>query len=91
MQAMDNTPRAEGTIGPARRGALALVGIDRPVKRNGFTPRLLRQRRGLHRGGGRPFPRRAAGGGHARIAGASSAQGSAGSAGSAGRQAGRRH
>lgn len=33
----------EGTISTERRGALLLVGINRPAKRNGFTPRMLRE------------------------------------------------
>ena len=37
------TPPAEGTITTERRGALLLVGIDRPAKRNGFTPRMFRE------------------------------------------------
>lgn len=37
------TPPAEGTIRTERRGALLLVGIDRPAKRNGFTPRMFRE------------------------------------------------
>jgi enoyl-CoA hydratase/carnithine racemase len=41
---MDNaTTPAEGTIRTERRGALLLVGIDRPAKRNGFTPRMFRE------------------------------------------------
>jgi len=34
---------AEGTITTVRRGALLLVGINRPAKRNGFTPRMFRE------------------------------------------------
>lgn len=37
------TPPAEGTIRTERRGALLLIGIDRPAKRNGFTPRMFRE------------------------------------------------
>lgn len=37
-----NAP-AEGTITTERRGPLLLVGIDRPAKRNGFTPRMFRE------------------------------------------------
>lgn len=41
---MDNaTPPVEGTITTERRGALLLVGINRPAKRNGFTPRMFRE------------------------------------------------
>jgi enoyl-CoA hydratase/carnithine racemase len=41
---MDPTPPpAEGTITTERRDALLLVGIDRPAKRNGFTPRMFRE------------------------------------------------
>jgi len=36
-------PPPEGTITMERRGALLLVGIDRPAKRNGFTPRMFRE------------------------------------------------
>jgi enoyl-CoA hydratase len=39
---MDNvTPPPEGTITTERRGPLLLVGINRPAKRNGFTPRMF--------------------------------------------------
>jgi enoyl-CoA hydratase/carnithine racemase len=40
-----DTPQApaEGTITSERRGALLLIGIDRPAKRNGFTPRMFRE------------------------------------------------
>ena len=41
MQAPDAPP--EGTITSERRGALLLVGINRPAKRNGFTPRMFRE------------------------------------------------
>jgi enoyl-CoA hydratase/carnithine racemase len=37
------TPPFEGTITTERRGALLLIGIDRPAKRNGFTPRMFRE------------------------------------------------
>src|SRR5690349_16007058 len=44
MPIMENAmPPAEGTITTERRGALLLVGIDRPAKRNGFTPRMFRE------------------------------------------------
>lgn len=33
----------EGTITTERRGPLLLVGINRPAKRNGFTPRMFRE------------------------------------------------
>jgi len=36
-------PPPEGTITTERRGAVLLVGIDRPAKRNGFTPRMFRE------------------------------------------------
>ena len=39
----DTMPPAEGTIRTERRGPLLLVGIDRPAKRNGFTPRMFRE------------------------------------------------
>ncbi len=35
-----NPPPPEGTITTERRGALLLIGINRPAKRNGFTPRM---------------------------------------------------
>lgn len=34
-------PPPEGTVGTERRGNLLLIGIDRPAKRNGFTPRMF--------------------------------------------------
>ena len=34
---------AEGSIAVERRGALLLIGIDRPAKLNGFTPRMFRE------------------------------------------------
>jgi enoyl-CoA hydratase len=41
---MENTVRpAEGTITTERGGALLLMGIDRPAKRNGFSPRMFRE------------------------------------------------
>lgn len=44
MRVMENAmPPAEGTITTERRGALLLVGINRPAKRNGFTPRMFRE------------------------------------------------
>jgi enoyl-CoA hydratase len=44
MRLMENAmPPAEGTISTERRGALLLVGINRPAKRNGFTPRMFRE------------------------------------------------
>jgi enoyl-CoA hydratase len=33
----------EGTISSERRGRLLLIGINRPAKYNGFTPRMLRE------------------------------------------------
>jgi enoyl-CoA hydratase len=36
-------PPPEGTITTERRGALLLIGINRPAKRNGFTPRMFRE------------------------------------------------
>jgi len=38
-----NAPPPEGTITTERRGALLLIGINRPAKRNGFTPRMYRE------------------------------------------------
>lgn len=43
MPAMDDTTPAEGTITTERRGHVLLIGIDRPAKRNGFTPRMYRE------------------------------------------------
>lgn len=44
MRVMENAmPPAEGTITTERRGALLLAGINRPAKRNGFTPRMFRE------------------------------------------------
>lgn len=40
---MDDTTPPEGRITTERRGALLLVGVDRPAKRNGFTPRMFRE------------------------------------------------
>jgi enoyl-CoA hydratase len=42
---MTGTPASppEGTITTERRGALLLVGINRPAKLNGFTPRMFRE------------------------------------------------
>jgi enoyl-CoA hydratase len=34
---------AEGTIVTERRGALLLIGVNRPAKRNGFSPRMFRE------------------------------------------------
>ena len=36
-------PPPEGTITTERRGPLLLVGINRPAKYNGFTPRMFRE------------------------------------------------
>lgn len=36
-------PPAEGCITTERRGALLLIGINRPAKYNGFTPRMFRE------------------------------------------------
>ncbi len=41
MQAPDTPP--EGSITTQRRGAVLLIGINRPAKRNGFTPPMFRQ------------------------------------------------
>jgi enoyl-CoA hydratase len=38
---MDNNLPPEGTITPERRGPLLLIGINRPAKYNGFTPRMF--------------------------------------------------
>lgn len=37
------TPPPEGCIRTEVRGHLLLIGIDRPAKRNGFTPRMFRE------------------------------------------------
>jgi enoyl-CoA hydratase len=37
------TPPAEGRIVTEQRGHILLIGIDRPAKRNGFTPPMHRQ------------------------------------------------
>jgi len=37
------SPPPEGTISIERRGALLLIGINRPAKYNGFTPRMYRE------------------------------------------------
>jgi enoyl-CoA hydratase/carnithine racemase len=39
---MSETP-AEGRITCEVRGPLLLIGIDRPAKYNGFTPRMFRE------------------------------------------------
>lgn len=39
----ETLPPPEGTITTERRGALLLIGINRPAKRNGFTPRMFRE------------------------------------------------
>jgi enoyl-CoA hydratase/carnithine racemase len=39
----DTSVPAEGTITLERRGALLLIGINRPAKYNGFTPRMFRE------------------------------------------------
>ena len=38
-----NTAPAEGNIIVERRGALLLIGLNRPAKYNGFTPRMFRE------------------------------------------------
>jgi enoyl-CoA hydratase len=38
----DSTGPAEGRITTVARGPLLLIGIDRPAKRNGFTPAMMR-------------------------------------------------
>jgi enoyl-CoA hydratase/carnithine racemase len=40
---MDTAAPFEGRITTEARGALWLIGIDRPAKRNGFTPAMMRQ------------------------------------------------
>jgi enoyl-CoA hydratase len=41
---MDNAnPPEDGTITTERRGDVLLIGINRPAKRNGFTPRMFRE------------------------------------------------
>ncbi|MBC7704812.1 MAG: enoyl-CoA hydratase, partial [Rhodoferax sp.] len=36
-------PPAEGAIRCSVQGTVLLIGIDRPAKRNGFTPTMLRE------------------------------------------------
>jgi enoyl-CoA hydratase/carnithine racemase len=43
MPAMDNLAPPDGTISTERQGAVLLMGINRPAKRNGFTPRMFRE------------------------------------------------
>lgn len=38
-----DAPPPEGTITTERRGPLLLIGINRPAKYNGFTPRMFRE------------------------------------------------
>jgi len=38
-----HTPPPEGTVTTERRGPLLLIGINRPAKYNGFTPRMFRE------------------------------------------------
>jgi enoyl-CoA hydratase len=40
---MDPVAPPEGTISTERRGPLLLIGINRPAKYNGFTPRMFRE------------------------------------------------
>ena len=40
---MDTPTPPEGRIVTEQRGAVLLIGIDRPAKRNGFTPRMFRE------------------------------------------------
>jgi len=40
---VQSAPPPEGTITTERRGPLLLVGINRPAKYNGFTPRMFRE------------------------------------------------
>ncbi|WP_425355181.1 crotonase/enoyl-CoA hydratase family protein [Ramlibacter agri] len=40
---MDTVVPPEGTILTERRGTLLLIGINRPAKRNGFTPRMYKE------------------------------------------------
>jgi enoyl-CoA hydratase len=40
---MDTTTPPEGRIVTEQRGPLLLIGIDRPAKRNGFTPRMFKE------------------------------------------------
>jgi enoyl-CoA hydratase/carnithine racemase len=40
---MTPNPPPEGTITTERQGALLLIGINRPAKYNGFTPRMFRE------------------------------------------------
>lgn len=38
-----SAPHSEGSIDCEVRGAVLLIGINRPAKRNGFTPRMFRE------------------------------------------------
>jgi enoyl-CoA hydratase/carnithine racemase len=38
-----NTESPDGRISTEARGALWLIGVDRPARRNGFTPTMMRQ------------------------------------------------
>lgn len=40
---MDQATPPEGRITTEQRGALLLIGVDRPAKRNGFSPRMFRE------------------------------------------------
>ena len=40
---IQTAPPPEGTITTERRGPLLLIGINRPAKYNGFTPRMFRE------------------------------------------------
>jgi enoyl-CoA hydratase len=40
---MDPTAPPEGTVTTEQRGPLLLIGINRPAKLNGFTPRMFRE------------------------------------------------
>ena len=43
MDIQTPTPPAEGCISTEVRGHVLLIGINRPAKRNGWTPAMFRQ------------------------------------------------
>ena len=43
MDIQTPTPPAEGCISTEVRGHVLLIGINRPAKRNGWTPQMFRQ------------------------------------------------
>ncbi|MGH7461327.1 MAG: crotonase/enoyl-CoA hydratase family protein, partial [Longimicrobiales bacterium] len=37
------TPHPDGNVECEQRGHLLMIGINRPAKRNGFTPKMYRE------------------------------------------------